>query len=179
MQIKIFITIIAFWFVSLALLVFSFIDQTIFIPSEVYKYFAYVYSYLATGFFVYKFYFDNSNLKVSNSSIQSIPILIPLFIIAFLHLSLVGLFSGLPYLLQYIPSDTINFEKRIVSKSYAKRRPGNLCYYQIDLEHSFYYGRICTTKNVLDSVETGHTLELKGKTNLLGFFSRTSYLEDN
>ena len=178
MQIKIVVVILTFWFISLALLLFSFFDYTIFVPSNTYKYFAYIYTFIAIGFFIYKIYFDNPNLKLKKASSLSKPIIAPLVFIVFIHLSLVGLFSGLPNLLQYIPSDMIVFEKRIVNKSYANGRPGNNCYYQIDLEHSFYYGRVCTTKNVLDSVKTGHTIELRGKKNIFGYFSKTSYLEN-
>ena len=174
MQRIVIIIILTFWFLSLTLLIFDFIDSFIFIPSKEYKYFAYIYSALASSFLIQQF-----KAKAKKDLMLKNPFVMLFVFIGFFHLYLVGLFSGVPHLLQYFPSAIVNIEKQVLDKHYKQGRSGNFCYYQIKIAHSFYYGRICTTKNILDIVKVEDKIQLRGKKNIFGFFSKTSDLEED
>lgn len=154
----------------------GFISNTIFLPSEKYLIFTYIYTFSAMSFFVYKIIFDNPKLKEVKNMFNIMKYFSPIQFIVLAHLSLVGMLNSLPSLFTNLPVEK-TIQVKVIGKNYQSGRKGNNCHYTINTQDSFYYGKICTKEKFLDLFQVGDTIQISGKINFFGFSGKVSDFE--
>ena len=168
------------WLIYTPLIIIGALSQATFIPSHGYTIFSYVFIWiLAIWLAVVSAPHMQTYLKRKINLKKNISngIFSLLVMAIFAHLNALFFFQTVPLITQHIDTSDLTMRYAIKSKDTKRARAFLACNQYLQIEDSFYYGKLCVTKEFFDSKKNfdrlnHHWNEVKvsGQKNVFGFY---------
>lgn len=168
------------WIIYPLAIIIGVLSQATFIPSHGYALFSYVFIWIfAIWLVVVSVPHRQAYMEQINHFGKTISkeIVLLLAIPVFAHLNTLLFFNTVPLITQYIDTSDHTAQYTIKNKGTRPARAFLACDQYLQLEDSFYYGKLCVTKEFFDSKRAFNRLnhywddvEVSGQKNVFGFY---------
>lgn len=156
------------WLIYMPSIIIGALSETTFIPSYGYTLFSHVFIWILA---IWLAIVSAPHMQAYFKKNISNGIFSLLAIAVFAHLNALFFFQTVPLITQYIDTSDLTTRYAIKSKGTKRERAFLACNQYFQLEDSFYYGKLCVTKEFFDR-PNHHWDEVKvsGQKNVLGFY---------